>query len=193
MTRVLRILVCFAGACLIASGCGDDPSGPGSLLPDDNSLGWGQDIADEVRDSEYPGGHLYMISCIDVNESGEPETGLPWQFYYGAPGDSNNVMIVMVQYFGTTNVFWETDPTVPTGELPSYDDAGPWVEASRNQMGSQYDDWEEYALIVKGNDYPEFPWVINVAVLQFMSPDTTEQMTAVIDSDTDSVLVIFNY
>ncbi|MBN2607740.1 MAG: hypothetical protein JXA64_01390 [Candidatus Fermentibacteraceae bacterium] len=193
MKRILRAAACLLAAWLLAAGCGDDSTGPGSIIPDDHSLGWGQAIADGVRDTEFPAGHLYLVSCIDVNEDGEPETAIPWQFYYGDQADSNNVLIVMVQYIGTTNILWESDPTVPSGELPAYDDAGPWVSAAREQLGSQYSDWEEYALIVKGNDYSQFPWVFNVAVLQFMSPDTTEQMTAVIDADTDSVLVIFQY
>ncbi|OPL19238.1 MAG: hypothetical protein AVO35_11715 [Candidatus Aegiribacteria sp. MLS_C] len=193
MPRILRVTACLLASGLIVAGCGDDATGPGGILPDDYSLGWGREIADGVRDSEYPEGYLYMISCIDVNDSGEPETAISWQFNYGAPGDSNNVLIVIVQYIGTTNTLWESDPTVPDGELPDYDDAGPWVEAAREQLGSQYGDWEEYALLVKGNDYSQFPWVLNVAVLQFMLPDTTEQMTAVIDADTDSVLVVFNY
>ncbi|MFO8183101.1 MAG: hypothetical protein R6U39_02900 [Candidatus Aegiribacteria sp.] len=193
MLRFFRAGSLIAAAGLVLFGCGSDPAGSGGLLPDEHSIGWARNLADPVRDLELPDGVLFMISCIDINDEGQPENLIPWQFYYTEPSDSSDVLIVMVQYTGTTNHFWEDDTSVPISELPDYDDAGPWVNSARAGMGQGYSDWEEYALIVKGNDYPEFPMALNVAVLQFMSPDTTEQLTAIINSDTDSLLAIIEY
>ncbi|MCD4702376.1 MAG: hypothetical protein K8S24_11020, partial [Candidatus Aegiribacteria sp.] len=114
-------------------------------------------------------------------------------FYYAEPSDSTSVLIVIVQYIGTTNIMWEDSTSVPLGELPDYADAGPWLDAASDSMGSAYSDWEEYALVVKGNDYPDFPLVLNVAVLQFMSPDTTSQLSAIINSDNNNVLGLIEY
>ncbi|MBD3276702.1 MAG: hypothetical protein GF388_00225 [Candidatus Aegiribacteria sp.] len=189
----LTVALCFTAAVVLVAGCGSNPSGSGGSGAAQYSLGWGRNLADQVRDTELPDGLLFMISCIDVNDEGEPETGLPWQFYYADPADSSNVLIVLVQYIGTTNHYWEDSTNVPVTELPDYDDAGPWVEVAKDSMGTAYEDWEEYALIVKGNDYPEFPLITNVAVLQFMSPDTTEQATAIVDSDNDSFLGLITY
>jgi len=186
-----RVILSLLATVLLVFGCGSDPAGV--IIPAEHSLAWGLNLANPVRDSEFPDGVLFMVSCIDINDEGKPETAIPWQFYYAEPSDSSNVLIVMVQYIGTTNYFWEDSTTVPLGELPDYDDAGPWLNAARDSMGSAYSDWEEYALVVKGNDYPEFPVVLNVAVLQFMSPDTTSQLSAVIDSDNNNVLVLIEY
>lgn len=188
----MRVVLSLLIAGLLAYGC-SDPTGTGVLLPDEHSIGWGLAIADSVRDIEFPEGLLFMVSCIDINDEGECETAIPWQFYYAETSDSTNILIVMVQYIGTTNIFWEDSTSVPLGELPDYEDAGPWVSAARDSMGSQYSDWEEYALLVKGNDYEEFPWVLNVALLQFMSPDTTQQVSAILDSDNNNVLAIIEY
>ncbi len=173
-------------------GCGSDPTG-GGLIPDEHTLGWGRNLANAVRDTEFPDGELFMASCVDLNDEGKPETGFPWMFYYAEPSDSTNVLIVLVQYIGTTNCIWEDSTSVPLGGLPDYDDAAPWLDAARDSMGTAYSDWEEYALVVKGNDYPEFPVVLNVAVLQFMSPDTTSQLSAILDSDNNNVLGLIEY
>lgn len=191
MISYFKVTMSLLAAVLLVFGCGSDPTGV--FIPDDHSLGWGLALAGEVRDSEFPDGVLFMVSCIDINDEGEPETAIPWQFYYAETSDSTNVLIVMVHYTGTTNHLWEDSTSVPLGQLPDYDDAGPWVSAARDSMGSTYSDWEEYALVVKGNDYPEFPVVLNVAVLQFMSPDTTGQLSVILDSDNDNVLGIIEY
>ncbi len=185
-----RVVLSLFAAVLLAASCGDPA---GVIVPNEHTLGWCQDLADEVRDSEFPAAGLFMVSCIDINDEGEPETAIPWQFYYAETSDSTNVLIVMVQYIGTTNHIWEDSTSVPLGSLPDYDDAGPWLDAARDSMGSAYSDWEEYALVVKGNDYPEFPVVLNVAVLQFMSPDTTSQLSVILDSDNNKVLGIIEY
>ncbi len=185
-----RVILSLLAAVLLVASC-DDPTG--TVILEEHSLGWCCVIANEVRDTEFPEGVLFMVSCIDINDEGEPESAIPWQFYYAETSDSTNVLIVMVQYLGTTNHFWEDSTSVPLGALPDYDDAGPWLDAARDSMGSDYSDWEEYALVVKGNDYPEFPVVLNVAVLQFMSPDTTSQLSVILDSDNDNVLGIIEY
>jgi len=190
MQSFVKVLLPLFIACMLIIGCDNDPTG---LVPDDHSLGWGIALANAVRDTEFPSGVLVMASCIDINEEGDPETAIPWQFYFAEPSDSTNVLIVMVQYIGTTNFLWEDSTSIPLGQLPEYDDAGPWVTAARDSMGSAYSGWEEYALVVKGNDYPDFPLVLNVAVLQFMSPDTTSQLTAILDSDNDNVLGLIVY
>ncbi|MCK5116490.1 MAG: hypothetical protein KAR44_07800 [Candidatus Aegiribacteria sp.] len=185
-----KVILSLLAAVLLAASC-SDPTG--AIIPDDHSLGWGQALADAVRDSEFPDGVLFMVSCIDVNDEGDPETAIPWQFYYAEVSDSTSVLIVMVQYIGTTNHIWEDSTSVPLGSLPDYASAGPWVSAARDSLGSAYSDWEEYALVVKGNEYPEFPVVLNVAVLQFMSPDTTSQLSVILDSDNDNVLGMIEY
>jgi len=190
MSRAGVVFSLFA-AVVILIGCGSDPTG--TLLPNEHSLGWALNLANPVRDSEFPDGKLFMVSCIDINDEGESESAIPWQFYYAELSDSSNVLVVFVQYIGTTNFLWEDSTSVPLGQLPEYDDAGPWLDAVRDSIGSAYSDWEEYALLVKGNDYPEFPWVLNVAVLQFMSPDTTEQLSAIVNSDDNNVLAIVQY
>ncbi len=190
MISYFKVVMSLLAAVLFAASC-NDPTG--AIIPDDHSLGGGLALADAVRDSEFPEGVLFMVSCIDINDEGEPETAIPWQFYYAETSDSTNVLIVMVQYIGTTNYLWEDSTSVPLGQLPDYDDAGSWVSAARDSMGQEYSDWEEYALVVKGNDYPEFPLVLNVAVLQFMSPDSTGQLSAIINSDNNSVLGIIEY
>ena len=190
MQLFLRISLSLFITCMLIIACGNDPTG---ITGDDHSLGWGLALADAVRDVQFPDALLFMISCIDINDEGDPETAIPWQFYYAEPSDSTSILIVMVQYIGTTNYIWEDSTSVPLGALPDYTDAGPWLAAARNSMGSAYSDWEEYALVVKGNDYPEFPVVLNVAVLQFMSPDTTSQLSVIIDSDNDNVLGMIEY
>jgi hypothetical protein len=191
MKSLLAISLSLFAATLLVIGCDSNPAS--IITPVQHSLGWGLNLANAVRDSEFPAGVLFMESCIDIDDEGNAETAMPWQFYYAEPSDSTNVLIVMVQYIGTTNFFWEDSTSVPLGQLPEYNDAGPWVTAARDSMGSAYSDWEEYALIVKGNDYPDFPVVLNVAVLQFMSPDTTSQLTAILDSDNDTVLGLIEY
>ncbi len=186
----LKVILSLLAAVLLAASC-NDPTGV--IVPDDHSLGWGLNLADAVRDTQFPDGLLFMVSCIDINDEGDPETAIPWQFYYAEPSDSTSILIVMVQYIGTTNYIWEDSTSVPLGSLPDYASAGPWLDAARDSMGSTYSDWEEYALIVKGNDYPEFPVVLNVAVLQFMSPDTTSQLSVILDSDNDNVLGMIEY
>jgi len=190
MKSLLIITLSLFAAILSITGC-SDPAG--IITPVERSLGWGLNLANVVRDSEFPEGVLFMASCIDIDDEGDAETAIPWQFYYAESSDSTNVLIVMVQYIGTTNFLWEDSTSVPLGQLPEYDDAGPWVTAARDSMGSAYSDWEEYALVVKGNDYPDFPYVLNVAVLQFMSPDTTSQLTAILDSDNDKVLGLIEF
>ncbi len=187
----LRVILSLLAAVLLVFGCGSDPAG--IVVPDEHSLGWCCVIANEVRDTEFPEGVLFMVSCIDINDEGNPETAIPWQFYYAETSDSSNVLIVMVQYIGTTNHFWEDSTSVPLGALPEYDVAGPWLDAARDSMGSTYSDWEEYAMVVKGNDYPDFPLVLNVTVLQFMSPDTTDQVSVILNSDNNDVLLIIDY
>lgn len=190
MISYFKAVISLLAAVLLAASC-NDPTG--AIIPDDHGLGWGLALADAVRDSEFPEGVLFMVSCIDINDEGEPETAIPWQFYFAETSDSTSVLIVMVQYIGTTNYLWEDSTSVPLGQLPDYDDAGPWVSAARDSMGAAYSDWEEYALVVKGNEYPEFPLVLNVAVLQFMSPDSTGQLSAIINSDNNSVLGLIEY
>ena len=185
-----RVIFSLLAAVLLAASCGDPT---GAIVPDDHSLGWGRALANAVRDSEFPAGVLFMVSCIDVNNDGDPETAIPWQFHYAEASDSTNILIVMVQYTGTTNHIWEDSTSVPLGKLPDYTDAGPWVSAARDSLGSGYSDWEEYALVVKGNEYPEFPVALNVAVLQFMSPDSTEHLSVILDSDKNNVLGIIQY
>lgn len=188
MPSIFRAFLAISAACLLVVGCGSDPSGSGGPGGDEHSLGWGMDLADGVRDSELPNGELFYIACIDVNEEGEPETNIPWQFYYAVPSDSTNLLIVVVQYNGMTTHYWETETALPLVSLPDYDDAGPWLTAVSDTLGAEFDDWEEYALMVKGNDYPEYPQVLNVAIIQYMSPDTTEQLTAIVNADNDTFL-----
>jgi len=190
MRLYFKVALSLLATVLLAASC-SDPTG--AIMPDDHSLGEGLALADAVRNSEFPEGLLFMVSCIDINDEGEPETAIPWQFYYAETSDSTNVLIVMVQYIGTTNFLWEDSTSVPLGQLPEYDDAGSWVSAARDSMGQEYSDWEEYALVVKGNDYPEFPLVLNVAVLQFISPDSTGQLSAIINSDNNNVLGLIEY
>ena len=191
MISYFKVTMSLLAAVLLVFGCSSDPAG--IILPDEHSLGWGYNLADAVRDIQFPDGVLFMLSCADINDEGKPETGFPWMFYYAESSDSTNVLIVFVQYIGTTNYLWEDSTSVPTGSLPDYDDAGPWLDAARDSMGSVYSDWEEYSLIVQSNDYPEFPVALNVAVLQFVSPDTTGQLTVILDSDNDNVLGIFEF
>jgi len=186
-----KVILSLLAAVLLVLGCSSDPAG--IILPPEHSLGWGLNLANPVRDSEFPAGELFMLSCADINDEGKPETGFPWMFYYAEPSDSSNILIVFVQYIGTTNYVWEDSVSVPTGELPEYADAGPWLDAARDSMGSVYSDWEEYSLIVQSNDYPEFPLALNVAILQFVSPDTTSQLTVILDSDNDNVLGMIEY
>ena len=190
MISYFKLVMSFFAALLLVASCNDPAQ---VIVPNEHNLGWGLNLADAVRDVQFPDGVLFMVSCIDINDEGEPENAIPWQFYYAETSDSTNVLIVMVQYIGTTNYIWEDSTSVPLGKLPDYDDAGPWLDAARDSMGSAYSDWEEYALVVKGNDYPEFPVVLNVAVLQFMSPDTTGQLSVILDSDNNNVLGIIEY
>ena len=187
----LKVILSLLAAVLLAASC-SDPTGV-IAPPDDHSLGWGQALADAVRDTQFPDGLLFMVSCIDINDEGDPETAIPWQFYYSDSLGSDSVLIVMVQYIGTANYIWEYSSSAPLGFLPDYASAAPWLDAARDSMGSTYSDWEEYALVVEGNDYPDYPLVLNVAVLQFMSPDTTGQLTVILDSDNDKVLGIFEF
>lgn len=188
-----RIFVSFAAAVFLVLACGSDPTGSGEPSYGQYSLGWGQDLADPVRDEQLPDGVLSMITCININDEGELEFGIPWQFYYVDDSDTTEVLVVLVQYLGTTNYLWGDTTSIPMGELPDYNDAGPWLDAARDSLGSAYDDWEEYAMTVNANPYPEFPWVSNVAIIQFFSPDTTEQVSAIIDADENDVLAIIQY
>jgi len=194
MPSGIRFALSLTAAAALMLACGSDPTGEGSSGYDEHSLGWGREIADEVRDSEYPEGELFYILCPDLNDEGEPEEGVPWTFYYAAPSDTTNVLAVIVEYYtGNTTTVWQTETTVPFVDMPDYDDAGPWVSAARDTLGSEYSQWEEYALNVQGNNYPDFPLVLYVAILQFMSPDSTDQLSVIMDADESSVLLVVNY
>ena len=184
--------ICLLSSILLALACGSDPSGSGGS-GGEHSLGWGQDLADQVRDSQYPEAELFYIACVDINDDGERETAVPWTFYYADSSDTTNVLAVIVQYIGTTDYFWQNETTVPLSPLPDYDDAGPWLDAARDSLGADYSDWEEYALTVQGNEYEEYPLTLNVAIIQFMSPDTTEQLSAIIDADSNTLLGYVEY
>lgn len=190
MLRLTAVLAASV-ALVISAGCDTDPAG--IITPVELDLGSAIGYAKPVRDSLLPDGEMFMVSCIDVDDEGFPETGVPWQVYYADPADSSEILIVMVMELGATTHLWQDSTSVPLGVLPEYDHAGPWVEAAKDSLGQQYSNWEEYALVVKGNEYPDFPLVLNVAVLQFMSPDTTEQISVILDSDNDSVLGFIQY
>lgn len=188
---LITTAACLAAAAVLIAGC-DDPAGLGELLPE-HGLGWGRELADSVRDEEFPEGSLCMASCVDVDDEGRAETGLPWMFVYRAQADTTDLFVVLVQYVGTTDHYWDDSLTVPPGQLPAYDDAGPWVTAAKDSLGAAYADWEEYALLVQSNDYPQFPQAVNVAVLQFMEPDSTGQISVVLNPDQGSVLGFLQY
>jgi hypothetical protein len=139
MISYFKAVMSLLAAVLLTASC-NDPTG--AIIPDDHSLGGGLVLADAVRDSEFPEGVLFMVSCIDINNEGEPETAIPWQFYYAETSDSTNVLIVMVQYIGTTNYLWVVSSSVAIGQLPDYVDAGPWVSAAMDSMGATYSEWE---------------------------------------------------
>ncbi len=190
-----KIFIPLMATALLVFACGSDSTGPsgGGTTYGTYSLGWGQDLADPVRDAQLPNGDLFAISCVDINDEGNLEFGIPWQFYYVDPADTTSMLIVMVLYTRNTTYLWEDSSTVYSTELPDYNDAGPWVDAARDSMGPNYDDWEEYALTVVGNPYTQFPWVSNVAILQFMSADTTDQASVILDADDNQVLQIIDY
>ncbi len=196
MPSSFRLTLCIVAGILLVAACGSDPSGSGNSGYGEHSLGWGREIADGVRDSEYPGAELFYIVCADLNSEGLPEEGIPWFFYYAdsASSDSNNVLAVSVEYYtGSPTSFWQSDVTVPLTGLPEYNDAGPWVTAARDSLDSGYSGWNEYTLNVQGNDYPEFPMALNLALIQYMSPDSTEQLTVIVDADENTVLDVIEY
>jgi hypothetical protein len=193
MPSTTKALFSVAAAGLLVMACGSDPSGGGGGFAE-HSLGWAREIAHGVRNSEYPEGELFFILCPDINDQGEAEEGVPWLLYYAAPSDTANILAVMVEYYtGNPSISWQSATPYPLVELPDYNDAEPWIGAARDSLGTAYSDWEEYTLNVQGNTYEEFPLVLNVAVIQFMSPDTTGQVSVIVDADNDNVLLWLEY
>jgi len=178
----------------LAPGCDSstgDGGGDGDGDGNGHSLGWGRNLADAVRDAELPDGTLYNIACIDVTDDGEPEENLPWQFYYAElpGGPDEDVLIVIVQYDGSTDTQWETDSSLPPEALPDYDDAGPWVEAAADALADEgYPDWIPRSMVVEPYDGDDFPGTDNWTALVFVPPDFQGQANVVVDADTNEVL-----
>jgi hypothetical protein len=155
----------------------------------DHGLGWGIDLANAARDAELPYGVLYKIVCPDVTLDGEPEVNLPWQFDYAKLRYGEDVLIVVVQYDGSTGTQWGTDSNLPLSGLPNYNDAGPWVQAAAAAVAKAgHPDWLPRSLVVEPYDGEDFPNTDNIAVLVFVSEDFQEQITVVLDADTNEVL-----
>ncbi len=193
--KTLLALLCTLVLALVpgcASSTGDGGGdGDGDGDGNGHGLGWGINLADAVRDAEMPDGVLYNIACIDVTGDGEPEENLPWQFYYAElPGGADeDVLIVIVQYDGSTNTMWVTDSSLPPEGLPDYDDAGPWVEAAADALADEgYPDWLPQSLFVEPYDGDDFPGTENWAVLVFVPEDYTGQANIAVDADTNEVL-----
>ncbi|HUT99139.1 MAG TPA: hypothetical protein VM054_08690 [bacterium] len=187
--KTLLALLCTLVLALVP-GCASS-TGDGDGNGDDHSLGWGRDLADAVRDEELPDGSLYNIVCIDVTDDGEPEEDQSWQFYYAElpGGPDEDVLIVTVQYNGSTFTIWETDSSLPLEGLPDYDDAGPWVEAAAEALADEgYPDWLPQSLVVEPYDGDDFPGTTNWAALGFVPPDSPGQATVAVDTDTNDVL-----
>jgi hypothetical protein len=187
--KLFLTLVCALGL-VLAPGCASS-TGDGNGDGDDHSLGWGRNLADDVRDAELPDGSLYNIACIDVTDDGEPEENLPWQFYYAElpGGPDEDVLIVVVQYDGSTDTQWDTDSGLPPVGLPDYDDAGPWVEAAAEALADEgYPDWLPRSLAVEPYDGDDFPGTENWAVIVFVPEDFQGQANVFVDADTNEVL-----
>ncbi len=188
----MKYVIPFVFGVFLVMACGNNPVGSqheGSQYAE-HSLGWGRELAEKVRDQKLPKGDLFMISCMDVDDEGKQEFGIPWQFYFVDPADTSVALMVAVQYIGNTTTMWEDSMAVSVTELPDYDSAGPWVTAARDTLGAEYDDWEENSLLVVANNDPDLPLVSDVAMLQFVSPDSTRLLNVVIDADDNTPLVI---
>ena len=109
-----------------ASSTGDGDGG-GDGGGDERSLVWARNLADNVRDTELPEGSLCNICCINVTDDGDSDRKAPWEFYYtehlGCRDEK--VLIVSVEYDGTTRTIWNSYFNIPPEGLPDYDDAGP--------------------------------------------------------------------
>jgi len=185
--KFLTALLCTLVLALVP-GC---TSSTGDGDGDGHGLGWGRNLADGVRDAELPDGVLYNIVCADITPDGEPEENLPWQFYYAElPGeDDEDVLIVVVQYDGSTNTQWDTDSSLPPEGLPDYDDAGPWVEAAIDAMADEgYPDWLPWNLAVEPYDGDDFPGTVNWALIIFVPEDFQREAVVAVDTDTNEVL-----
>lgn len=187
--KILLALLCTLVLAL-APGCAST-TGDGDGDGDDHSLGWGRDLADGVRDTDMPDGVLYNIACAYVTADGEPEENFPWQFYYAElpGGPDEDVLIVLVQYDGSTYTLWETDSSLPLAGLPDYDDAGPWVEAAADALADEgYPDWLPMSLFVEPYDGDDFPGTVNWAILTFVPEDLQREAIVLVDADTNEVL-----
>jgi hypothetical protein len=193
LVKTLLVLLCTLVLALVPGCTSSTGGGDGDGDGDGHSLGWGRNLADAVRDTELPDGLLYNIACVDVTDDGEPEENLPWQFYYAElpGGDDEDVLIVVVQYDGSTDTFWETDSSLPPDGLPDYDDAGPWVEAAADALADEgYPDWIPRSLAVEPYDEDDFPGTENWAVLVFVPEDFQGQANIAVDADTNEVLEV---
>jgi len=187
--KILLALLCTLVLALVP-GCASS-TGDGDGDGDGHSLGWGRALADAVRDTELPDGSLYNILCPDITADGEPAENIPWNFYYAElPGEEDeDVLIVTVQYDGSTFVTWDTDSSLPPVGLPDYDDAEPWVDAAIEAMDAEgYSDWNPWWLFVEPYDEDDFPDTVNWTVIAFTPEDFQQEAIVAVDADTNEVL-----
>jgi hypothetical protein len=191
--RIMKAYIGLILAVLIAFGLGlvgcKETTGPDDGNGD-HGLGWALDIANPIRNAEFPGAKLFCIVCNDINDNGELEApGDIWHLFYAElPSPGDKYLDIVVSYDGSTYELWDTDTSVPPMILPEYRDAKTWVTAARNGLDAPYSGWNVFALIVTPNEDPDYPDTINIVIIEFEPEDLSGQAIAFVDADTNEFL-----
>lgn len=187
MKKPARVMA--VGSLVLVLGCSTGPEG-GSQYPE-RSLGWAYEIAEGVRDAEFPDGELIQIYGVHLDGEGLIEEQVlvqyedpVWGFYFENDEDTTAFEVV-VHPDGSTDS-GEVDYSLFT--IPVYYDASEWVHiADDTVMDQEGPDWDSTfrMLAVMREPYDEGD---NVAWILYLYPDLQLAADVYLNADTNEVL-----